>query len=208
MTRLSWDRPIDPAFERGVDRALVKIKSASSVQVWNGLLSVEETSIGGERSDSTYDSIKYYETISTKNWQAMIRAFTYPEDFYLALGMTYIKSGFYLARQPRSEFFFSYRTKVGVKDYKIHFVYNATILPAQPARKTVSDVPDPDIFEWTINAVPDRSLSGIKPTAHFVVETAKTDPAAIAALEDVLYGTSTTPPSFPTASELVALVNG
>lgn len=207
MTRISWAPPVNPRYELGVDRGVIKMEPAGISKAWNGLISVDENVQGADRTEHSFDGIKYMDLVSATNWQATIRAFSYPTGVSSALGFSTILSGFYLARQPRSEFWFSYRTMMGDGSYRLHIVYNATLIPNQPGRKTITDTPDPDIFEWTIFAVPDTTQTNIAPTAHFVINSWETDPAKVSAIEDIIYGTDSVDSRFPTVSELVTIVN-
>lgn len=207
MTRLQWI-PVPGDYEIGCDRGVIKTEPSGFTFPWNGLLSVTESFDGGERESNYFDGRKISDSVPSRNWKATVRALTYPEDLSSVLGYRQLRSGVYLTRQRRSEFYFSYRTLKGDGSYKLHLVYNATVVANEPGRKTDSDVPDPDVYEWNITAVPWRgtlvNMPRRKPTAHYVVDSSEVTVAKMTALENLVYGDPalSTGPSFP-SPELV-----
>ena len=51
-------------------------------------------------------------------------------------------------------------------------------------------------------------VPGFKPTAHLTVDSTKTDPAKLKALEDILYGSETAEPRLPMPEEVMELLKG
>ena len=71
--------------------------------------------------------------------------------------------------------------------------------------ETVNDSPDAITFSWECDTTP-VNVAGYKPTAHMEINSLKTDPAKLKALEDKLYGTENTTASLPTPDEVIELL--
>lgn len=210
MSKLVWNPPVK-RYEIGVDRGVFyPAYNAGPGVPWNGLISITETIVGGEHEPFHFDGIKYIDWVANKDFQATIRAFSAPAEFSVCVGNKALRRGFYFTRQVREPFGLSYRTKIGEDGYKIHMVYNATVTPSAKTWQSRGDRPEPSISEWTMDAVPSFQHQGTtyKPTSHLVVDSTKSSPAALADLEDLLYGTSTTDPELPPASELLSIFGG
>lgn len=195
MTRLVWQAPTTPRYESGVDRVVVYESPLFAPYPWSGIISIDEAIQGGERTDAFFDGVKYNDFVASKNFQAIIRAFTYPTWVAEILGYQSIKRGVYLTRQKRTGFRLTYRTRIGDGGYKIHMVYGCSLVPITRSYNTINEAPDPSIFEWTINAVPYQSTAGSrpwKPTAHYILDSTKVSAATLIAVENRLYGTDTT----------------
>ena len=106
----------------------------------------------------------------------------------------------------------SYRTNVGndVTDalgYKIHILYNVTALPKGKDRATYEDDVSFEPFEWDISATPEE-IPGIRPTAHYVVDSRDISEPLLTELEETLYGSPTNDPYLPLMANLVSLLRG
>ena len=209
MTKLIWDAAASRVYETGVDRGVLYIASASGV-VWNGLTSVVESVSGGSPSPSYFDGVKYSNLISSEEYQATIGAFNYPDEFAPCNGLVNAANGLIFDQQPRLKFGFSYRTKVGndvTPDlaYKIHLVYNAIASPSSPSYSTVGSSAEPVDFSWQITVLP-VTYTAQKPIGHAIIDTRKTRPTGLVALENALYGTAVASPYLPTIAQLVTLL--
>lgn len=208
MTKLIWGSPGEHYFEMGVDRGVLYVDGAGVA--WNGLSSVSEKSPGGEIQPFYLDGIKYAQLLSAEDFEATIDAYSAPREFAICDGSYEIYNGLYATQQRRKMFDFSYRSNLGNDisgtslGYKLHLVYNANAEPSDKTHSSVSASPDPNRMSWTVSTIPNQ-VSGIRPTAHFVVDSTRANPADLTTLEDLLYGTNITEPSFPTASELLAI---
>lgn len=202
MTVLVWD-PIDRGYEAGVDRGVVYPIGGNGVP-WNGLVSVNEASLGGGVTEQHLDGVKYLNFLAGTDYQASVEALSAPEGF--PFGERSVITGFKLMGQPKSRFDFTYRT--GMNDgYKIHLVYDALATPTAKSNSTIGEQTDPTTLTWTIDALP-VVVPGFKPTAHFVADSTRTPAALLTALENFLYGTTTEDASFPTVETLLTLFGG
>lgn len=187
MTTLIWDKVDERQYEFGVDRGVLYNSSHTDGVVWNGLVSVEEVRVGGDLVELRYDEIKYLDSITPWDFQAMITAFTMPVEFSSCLGVIEAGPGFFLTRQSRTSFGLSYRTKKSSGGYKIHLLYNATVVLSADSATTVNDSVEPKQFQWTIDSKPNYTTE-YRPTAHFVVDSDNVMPERLQILEDILYG--------------------
>lgn len=209
MTRLVWGLDSQRRYETGVDRGVLYPPSSPGV-VWNGLVNVNETFIGGEVTPLHFDGIKYLDFVGPKHYQSTLTAYSAPEEFQQFIGNIPMTPGFIVTRQPRRRFGLSYRTLVrdgngNTVGYKLHLVYNALASPSSRGHKTLGDDSVADTSEWRIDAVPPLS-STHRPSAHFIFDSRTTDATALEIIESMLYGTTDSDPRMPSFDELVDVV--
>lgn len=211
MTKVTWNNLGERAYQAGLDRGVLYPIGRTGVP-WNGLINVNETPVGGEAVPYYFDGVKYRNESAAEEFTATIEAYTYPDEFDECDGSAFYQ-GLGFEQQPRTPFHLSYRTKVGNdvdpfgKHYKIHLIYNALVAPAARARTSVNETPDPLNFSWLVTTRPEY-FRGMKPTAHIIIDSRKTNNRLLAVLEDILYGTEATSPRFPTPEEIVNLYAG
>lgn len=209
MTRLVWGSVGQRFYEAGNDRGVLYVPGLDGV-AWNGLISVKESSTGGEPQPYYIDGIKYLNLAAAEEFEASISAFSAPEEFKVCDGTIAIHKGLFATQQPRRPFGLSYRTQLGNDldglefGYKIHLVYNALAAPSERANKTLNNSVDPIVFSWQITTIPVLS-SLFKPTAHFVIDTRHTPSYILTALEKVIYGSEGSSSRLPPIEELLAL---
>lgn len=209
MSRLTWGVYGERFYEAGVDQGVLYLASVAGV-AWTGLISVSESPTGGEAKPYYVDGYKYLNLSSAEEFEATLNAYSSPSQFRVCDGEVAIHTGLYAAQQPRKSFGLSYRTRVGNDSvgtdhaYKIHIVYNALAEPSSRNHRSLGDTADPDTFSWAITTRP-PTLTGYKPTAHFIVDSRTADAGVLAELEDILYGTDEDDPALPTPAELIAL---
>ena len=202
MTRLVWGEEADRRYESGINNAVLYPSDGPGV-VWNGIISIEESFVGGEVSSFHFDGVKYLDTVSPKNYQATLTAFSAPEEFAPCVGEKSVIPGFILTRQPRSRFGLSYKTYYGNDlGYKLHIVYNATASPTGNEYSSINSSPEAKTLSWKIDAVPPVA-STYRPSAHFVLDSTKAYPEAIEAVETLLYGSTKISPRLPLIEELM-----
>jgi hypothetical protein len=207
MTRLVWDSSEPNQYELGVDRGVLYPETTPGVTgigvAWNGLISVEESAIGGEVTPYYFDGIKYADYRLNTEYQAVLSAYSMPPEFAPAVGERPVVPGFILTRQHRSKFAMTYRTLINESGaYKIHLVYNATASRKRRTHSTDTTKPKVPEFSWQIDAVPPASTT-YYPSAHFIVDSTKVTPAKLLTIENTLYGTSSTAPAMITIAALL-----
>lgn len=221
MTKIKWDQVGTRRFETGVDHGVLYLPTNgvySTGVPWNGLTTVTESPSGAETSAQYADNIKYLNLQSAEEFGATIEALYYPDEFGQCDGTAEPEPGVYIGQQSRSVFGFSYRTLVGNDvqgqnlGYKLHLVYNCLAAPSEKAYATVSDSPEAMPFSWevTTTSVEVGTIGGTEynPTATLTIDSTKVAPDRLAALEDLLYGTSGADPELPMPGTVIALFSG
>jgi hypothetical protein len=214
MTVLTWDNAGERLYETGVDRGvLYQVDEAGAYSdgvAWNGLTTVTESPSGAESNKQYADNIIYVNLVSVEEFGGTIEAFTYPDEFAQNDGSTEPAPGVLFAQQGRRPFGLVYRTLQGndtegqEHGYKLHLVYGALASPSEKAYATVNDSPEAIAFSWEFSTIPISYGTG-KPTSLITVDSTKTDPADLAALEDILFGTVGDDARLPSPDEVVAL---
>jgi len=214
---LTWDGTGEKQFETGVDHGVLYIPNESGVYddgvSWNGLVSVTESPTGAEANKTYADNIIYGVLTSAEEFGATIEAYTYPVEFNQFDGMVVPSPGVTVGQQSRGVFGLSYRTKVGNDiegqdaGYKLHLLYGLTAAPSEKAYTTVNDSPEMITFSWEITSVP-VAVTDLSPTSIITIDSTLVDATALAALEELLYGSVSTDPSLPTPDEVIAIFEG
>jgi hypothetical protein len=217
MSQLTWDQVSERYYETGVDHGVLYLPDDMGVYnqgvAWNGLVTVTESPSGAAASPQYADNIKYLNLVSAEDFGATVEAFTYPEEFGECDGTASPSMGLSLGQQGRKSFGLSYRTKVGNDTlgqdygYKIHLIYGALAAPSEKAYATINDSPAALTFSWALTTSP-VDVPGFKPTALITIDSTKVGGAALAQLEQVLYGSAGVDPRLPSPAEVLAFFEG
>lgn len=209
MARILWSTVGTRFYEAGVDRGVLYIDSLAGVP-WIGLIAVDENPVVGERREYYIDGEKYLNLSSKDDFEATIRAYTYPVEFSQCDGTAQVRTGLFFTQQRRKSFGFSYRTLVGNDTegtdhgYKLHIVYNALATPSTRSAASFSDSIEPSDFTWNLTTKP-FTVSGHASTAHVIVDSRYTNEFAMSVIEDILYGSDTEISRLPTPQELIEI---
>jgi hypothetical protein len=216
MTVLVWDQVGERRYETGVDRGVLYLPDASGDYntgvAWNGLTTVNETPSGAAATPQFADNIKYLNLVAHEEFGATVDAYTYPDEFALCDGTVEPVDGVHIGQQSRKLFGLCYRTRLGNDlegndyGYKLHLVYGALAAPSQKSYGTINDTPAAIAFSWAVTTTP-VAVTDAKPTALVTVDSTRVDPAKLAALEAILYGTPTDDPRLPLPDEVIALLS-
>lgn len=206
MSKLVWKKPGAQRYEDGVDRGVLYLDDGTGV-AWNGLTAVEEDLSDIETTSYYFDGTKYLETRSPGDFSAILRAFTYPDEFLRFDGYTELNNGVLLGEQPVYERFgLSYRTRVGNDidgydhGYKIHVLYNLIAKPENRAYKSLQGGQQTlNDMAWRISGVPEH-VQGHRPTVHIIIDTTRLNPYLVQDVEKLLYGED---PYIPPSEEAV-----
>lgn len=183
MTRLVWGVQTERTYESGVSYGVLYPPSGPGV-VWNGLVTVSESSDGPEETVSYYDGERYSQRKGVENYSAEVEAFTYPDELDLD-----------------GSFGFSYRVQVG-ESYQVHLVYNASFDSSEVTYVTQDETADPSLFKWSVTTVPEL-LPNRRPTAHIIIDLNKVTPTILAQIETIMYGADISSPRMPGFGELL-----
>src|SRR5687768_4093126 len=221
--KIRWDELGERRYETGVDHGVLYLPTNGVYNEgvpWNGLTTVTESPSGAEPTAQYADNIKYLNLMSAEQFSATVEAFTYPREFEPCDGSAVPQPGVSVGQQNRKPFGFSYRSLLGNDTegtdfgYKLHLVYNAQASPSEKARTTVNETPEAMPFSWSVSTTPvPVNANGpdgkpLRPTAHLTIDSTQVDADALAALEDILYGTAGTDPRLPMPDEVIALFDG
>src|ERR1044072_3826746 len=208
MARLMWDPVGGRLYERGIDRGVLYPRTGDGV-AWSGLVSVDVHPTGGTSKGYFIDGRKYLTVTSPEEYEATLKAYTYPDEFSECDGTGRVHSGLFATQQRRVPFGLSYRTMIGNElqpeyAYKIHILYNILAEPSQRTHNTLGESDSPLDLAWNLTGTP-PSAPGYRPTVHFEIDTRSSNPSAVADVEAILFGTEEDPPRLPTLSELITV---
>lgn len=211
MTALQWDGLAERFFETGVSNGVLYRQTNGVYDLgvaWNGLTGVTESPSGAESNKQYADNIPYLNLMSAEEFSATIECFAAPDGFLVYDGVVKTANGMQIGMQARPVFGFSWKTKKGNAlnedlGYVIHLAYGLQASPSEKAYQTVNDSPEPTTFSWSVSSTP-VSVSGHRPTAIVKVDSTDptVDPANLAALEAILYGSAGADPRLPLPDEV------
>lgn len=187
MTRLAWGLLGDRSYQFGVDRGVLYPKNSAGV-VWDGLISVSESSSDTNQIGHYIEGIRYFTQISFEDFGVALVAYTYPDEV------------------EESIFDLCYRTQTD-EGYKIHLVYNVHAEIQAMDYSTVNRSTDAINFGWDMTTIPER-IPGFKSSAHLIIDSRFAYGSALDAIEDVLYGSDDNDPYLPSAADVMELFNG
>lgn len=190
MPQLIWDKIDDRVYETGLDRGVLYLPDGSAV-VWNGLTEVNEKA-SSQSNSVYYDGRKINELVTLGDFEASLKAITYPDEFVEIEGLGSLRRGAWVGEQKPQMFALAYRSRVGNAldgdvGYKIHIVYNVIAVPSDKNYASVSEDPSLVEFEWDIQTIPD-DIDGYRPTSHLVIDSREIDPWLLEEVEELLYG--------------------
>lgn len=214
MARLLWDQTGEKFYETGVNQGVLYVYDSAAADptkaycpgvAWNGLSSVSESPSGAEANKIYADNINYLNLYSAEEFGATIEAYTYPDEFKACDGTAEIVNGAFIGQQTRKTFGFCFKTIIGndvdgdAKGYKLHLIYGCKASPSEAQYQTVNDSPEAIAFSWEITTTPIAigKINNVQynPTSRIVIDSTKftteAQKAALALLEDKLFGTDT-----------------
>lgn len=212
--KITWDKSGERYYETGVKRGVLYVMDKGAYGngvAWNGLTAVTESPSGAEASPMYADDIKYLNLYSAEEFAATVEAYTYPDEFAECDGSAEIAPGVTIGQQKRKTFGMCYTTVLGNDTdgndygYKIHIIYGANAAPSEKAYATINDSPEAITFSWELSTTP-VEVAGHKPTASLTIDSTKTTPEKMKAIEDILYGTESQEPRLPLPSEIATLL--
>ena len=217
MAKIVWDQTGERLYETGVKNGVLYVQEGGAYPkgvAWNGLTAVTESPSGAEATPLYADDRKYLNLLSAEEFGATIEAYTYPDEFAACDGSAALVDGVMIGQQARKTFGLCYRTTIGNDTngndygYKLHIIYGALAAPSEKAYATINDSPEAITFSWEITTTP-VNVTGAKPTASITIDSTKTTPKNLAALEDILYGKDGEPgnePRLPLPDEIKTIM--
>ena len=180
MTRVVWDT-FD--YDTGIDRGVFYPKNSPG-EVWNGIVSVEDTPEEFPTKSRYLDGFKYGQDKKEAPYSAVVSTYTNPTSWYDTI-----------AQMRKNNFGFTYRT-----GNDIHIVYNCRAQPSELAYLHE----EPGLYKWNLTTTPVALPEGGF-SSHLIIEGSIAYPETVASLEDTLYGTDTSDPVLPTPEEVLAI---
>lgn len=228
--KLEWDADGSRFYEKGVNHGVLypwdptannnKGDYGTGV-AWNGLTGVTESPDGAEPTDLWADNIKYASMRSAETFGGTIEAYTFPDEFYECDGSVSPVAGMQMGQQARKSFGLCYRTEVGNDQndslgYKLHLIYGCKASPSEKAYETVNDSPDAITMSWEFDSTPAKvtiaGFNNLKPVSSVTIDSTEfTDndaKARLAALENVLYGSTEADARLPMPEEVYQILSG
>lgn len=178
---------------------------------WNGLSSFDEGS-AGETTLYYRDGRIYLADVDPSDFQGKMTALYWPDEFAECLGIPKVVDGLYADNQKAKRFDMTYRTLCGsgmtgdLFGYQIHLLYNCMASYGSRNRKSKGSSTELTEFSFDIVCTPVK-LTGLRPTAHYIIDTRGLGQSTVKAIEDILYGTASVGGRMPSASELYDLLN-
>ena len=206
MAVLEWDKVGERVYQSGIDKGVLYLKDGT-VAPWNGLTSVEDNT-NSELKSYYLDGVKILDHVVPGDFEGVLSAITYPEEFDQVLGTMQVNTGLSFHEQEAQSFNLSYRTRVGNDvdedyGYKIHLLYNLRASTEVQRFESTNEEPSVSEFSWSLTGTPPIStIDGIRPTVHISINSVSARSDLLQALEDILYGTVATAPRFPTLLEV------
>lgn len=222
MTKIIWDKVTERKFQTGVNKGVLYVRDDNGQYMdgvpWNGLTTVTESPSGAESNIQYADNIPYLNIKSAEQFGCTIEAFSSPPEFEQCDGTAEIAPGVYLHQQSRKSFGFSWQNRLGNDTQGVNYGYRINVawgLDANPSERThatINESPEAASLSWEVTSTPTEvgTVGGIEfmPSAKMSFDSDKADSTALAALEDLLYGTPGAEPRLPSPAEVIALFQG
>jgi len=191
MAVLVWDETGQRYYETAISNGVFYDSDGYGVP-WNGLTSLDE-GVSSSVQAVYFDGMKINDIVTIGDFSAILRAFTYPDEFLPYEGVGEEQAGFFITSQPAYRFSLSYQTKIGNDidginhGYKIHVLYNLTAVPSQRSFQTISSDLQPMEFEWAITGIPEE-MENNRATVHIIFDSTKMDPWLLEDIKGIIYG--------------------
>ena len=216
MSKLVWNQTGERTYETGVEQVALFPQDASGTYplgvAWEGVTNVTESPSGAEPTKLYANDAVYGTLLSAEELGGSIEAYMFPDEFAACDGSVSIAQGVTIGQQDRKAFGLAYKTLIGndvvgtAFGYKLHIIYGAKASPSEKAHATVNDSPEAQTMSWEFTTTP-ASVTGHKPTASIEIDSTTADPAKLAELEAMIYGSDDKEPTLPTPDEIMALMN-
>lgn len=198
MSRLIHDAAGEKYFRTGISKAIlfpVNSDGYAAGVAWNGVVSLDESSEGGNETLLWADNVPYGSISSVDRYKATLEAYMHPDEFYPCTGYVKNEKGLIIGNQRKTRFGIVYREeiandKVQVGNmYSLHLIYGLVCGQATMTHKTINDSPDVQTMKWDIRSLP-INIEGTNyaPTSSIELNSTKISPFSMAVLDAILYG--------------------
>lgn len=198
MARLDWNRSDKNTVSFGLSNVVFYPPIGPGV-VWNGVMSVDETSKNKIRPVYA-DGIKILDLAYREDFTGKITAFGSPKEFAVCDGRYAPTAGLEIWQHTRVSFGLSFKTYTTNgqegSSYKISLLYNLLATPSEKKYVANEQTASPVIFSWGLTSKPVDDFN-LWPITSITVDASTVDSTALSIFEEILYGTSTTNPRLP-----------
>lgn len=212
MSKMVWDQIGERLYETGVEQvALFPMASGaySDGVAWNGVTAFNLNPSGAEPNKFYANNKNYLTLMTPEEVGATVECYTYPKEFKPCLGYASAAAGVYLGQQARTAFGLVVKTIIGndtemnKHGYKLHILYNGLAAPSEEAHATVNESVEPGTFSYEISTTP-VTIAGYEPAAYICIDSTEADATALAALEEIIYGSTDAEPRLPLPDEVLS----
>lgn len=220
--RLSWNTAGNKKYQTGAkDGVLYPFSSSDPTKpyplgvAWDGFRGFEESPDGGDPKTLYANDVEYANIPTREKFKGKIKAYYYPDEFDACQGAVEIAAGARIRQQNKNTFGLAYTTTIGSDTngleagYVIHLVYGCLAGATSISNETIGDDPDAVEMEWDVTTTPvPVTINGTsyKPTATMDLDSTVLSTAAMTALENALYGTTTEDPYLPLPDEIYSII--
>lgn len=215
MSKMVWDQTGERTYRTGVEQGAIFPQDTTGAytagEAWNGLTAVNESPSGAEVTALWANNKKYAELVSAEEFGGTIEAFMYPDGFAKCNGEVSPVKGMKLSQQARMPFGLVYKNFIGNDivgnkyGYELNIVYGARVAPSEKANASVNESPDVSPMSWEFTTTP-VAVDGYDPTSKLTFSSLDSDPAKLAELEAIIYGSEDTEPRLPLPAEILTLM--
>lgn len=215
MSILEWDKKGTHLYRLGCDQGVLyrkKNKQWTNGVPWNGLTAVTESPSGADEQKFYADNVLYGSIRGSEDFGGTIECYTYPDEFQPCLGEISLADGAYGNQQTHVPFSFSFRSQIGNDEdgidhgYELHLIYNATVSPSEEQFGTINDSPEPSTMSFEFSCSPLEN-SFCRPLSHIVLNSTKINSYVLQIIEQMIYGTETTPARLPSPDQILTWVS-
>ena len=187
MPVIDFQKPFAIGGSSGLDRGVVY--HADEFEPWIGLYSLEYESDAETETVVYVDGVGQRAQLVLTGFQATVQCYLFPELI------------------DNHTFDFTYRTFDAYGRTLIHLVYGCRATLSSMSNVSLETTTNAQAFTVGLSAVP-RKLNhhGFRPASHLIIHESLIWPEALKAIEDVLYGTTTTDPRMPSIDEVIEIL--
>lgn len=198
--KLVFDEIGTRLYETGISEVVLFVQGLDGTYgkgvAWNGVTGITESPKGAEASATYADNIKYLSLVSNEELDGTIEALYSPKEFDECDGSVSLTEGVTIGQQSRKKFALVYKTLLGNDTantdygYVLHAMYGIAASPSEKGYKTTNDSPEAATMSWSLTTTP-VAVTGMKPTSLVRINSTMADKTKLAALESILYGSTT-----------------
>lgn len=216
MSQLVWDVTSTKTYRTGVNKTALYVIGDDGTYgkgvAWQGVSAINESPSGGDQTKIYADNVLYLTLTAAEEFAATIEAYDSPEEFDACDGVATAAAGVKIGQQTRRAFGLVWQTRVANDvvgedyGYEINIAYNMKASPSSKNNSTISDSPEAETLSWEATSTPVSVTGFNKPTSILRISSLTCDTAKLKELENKLYGTEESDPTFLLPDEVIKIV--